>query len=198
MKKRIVKDPVVIFFAVAVFMGCIADLCFASKYFSLPSLGFVINENFLNVMVEQKNYELLLKASVGITVGCFLGGSFFVLIKYRFSKLQLKHQKWNLVIGTVFFPLIVGGIAVSTLLNFSVRLSEKPVVQKEFVADKFTTRGSKSGVHYHLMFNRGETFSVDSEKYYASFVRQEFYTVYQGKILIEALPANQYRLAEEK
>lgn len=196
MKKRILKDHFVIAYAMVIAISCVGFLVSTLKLCSLPELGYVINNDFLKLLVQYKNYEIVQDASAVLAVTFGVALVLFVSLKYKFTNYQKNRRKWNLACALIVFPFIGISASIGPNLDFPTRLKAEPKLHKEFVVDKYKSHGSKSGTSYHLLFNSGSSFMVGSKKYNAAFVRQEYYTVYQGDILIQIFSPDTYRLAE--
>lgn len=196
MKKRILKDHFVIAYAMVIAISCVGFLVSTLKLCSLPELGYVINNDFLKLLVQYKNYEIVQDASAVLAVTFGVALVLFVSLKYKFTNYQKNRRKWNLACALIVFPVIGLSASIAPNLDFPTRLKAEPKLHKEFVVDKYKSHGSKSGTSYHLLFSSGSTFMVGSKKYNAAFVRQEYYTVYQGDILIQIFSPDTYRLAE--
>lgn len=196
MKKQVIKDPFVIAYAVVIAVCCVICLATTLKIHSLPSLGYVINEDFLNLLVQYENYEIIQDSSAVLagTFGIAIG--LYIALKYIFPKFEEKRKKFNLACSLVVFPILGLFASIAPNLDFPTRLKAEPKLQKEFVVYKYESHGTKSGFSYHLQFNSGSSFRVSFKEYRAAFKGQKFYTVYQGNILIQILPIYRYRLAE--
>ena len=198
MKERISKDPFVIAYAMVIAVCSVICLVTTLKVHSLPSLGYVINNDFLKLLVQYENYEIIQDSSavLAVTFGVALG--LYIALKYKFPRFEENHKKWNLGCTLIVFPVIGFFASIAPNLDFPTRLKAEPRLHKEFVVDKYKSHGSKSGTSYHLLFNSGSSFMVGSKKFNAAFNGQEFYTVYQGNTLIQIFSPDRYRLAEEK
>lgn len=196
MEKRITKDPFVVAYAMVIAISCVGFLVSTLKLCSLPKLGYVINDDFLKLLVLRENYEIVQDASAVLAVTFGVALVLFVSLKYKFTNYQKNRRKWNLACALIVFPFIGISASIGPNLDFPTRLKAEPKLQKEFVIHKYKSHGAKSGTSYHLQFNSGSTFMVGSKKYNAAFVRQEYYTVYQGDILIQIFSPDTCRLAE--
>lgn len=196
MKKRILKDHFVVAYVAVIAVCCVICLVTTLKIHSLPELGYVINNDFLKLLVQYKNYEIIQDASAVLAVTFGIAICIYIALKYKFPRFEEKHKKWNLTSSLVVLPVVGLVASIAPNLDFPTRLKAEPKLHKEFVIDKYRSHGSKSGTSYHLMFNSGSTFMVSSKKYNAAFVKQEYYTVYQGDFLIQIFSADRYRLAE--
>lgn len=196
MKKSILKDHFVVAYVAVIAVCCVICLVTTLKIHSLPELGYVINNDFLKLLVQYKNYEIIQDASAVLAVTFGIAICIYIALKYKFPRFEEKHKKWNLTSSLVVLPVVGLVASIAPNLDFPTRLKAEPKLHKEFVADKYRSHGSKSGTSYHLLFNSGSTFMVGSKKYSAAFVGQEYYTVYQGDILIQIFSPDMYRLAE--
>lgn len=196
MKKRILKDHFVVAYVAVIAVCCVICLVTTLKIYSLPELGYVINNDFLKLLVQYKNYEIIQDASTVLAVTFGIAICIYIALKYKFPRFEEKHKKWNLTSSLVVLPVVGLVASIAPNLDFPTRLKAEPKLHKEFVVDKYKSHGSKSGTSYHLLFSSGSSFMVGSKKYNAAFVRQEYYTVYQGDVLIQIFSADRYRLAE--
>lgn len=196
MKNRILKDHFVIAYVAVIAVCCVIFIVTTLKIHSLPELGYVINNDFLKLLVQYKNYEIIQDASAVLAVTFGIAICIYVALKYKFPRFEENHKKWNLGCALIVFPVIGLSASIAPNLDFPTRLKAEPKLHKEFVVDKYKSHGSKSGTSYHLLFSSGSSFMVGSKKYNAAFVRQEYYTVYQGDILIQIFSPDTYRLAE--
>lgn len=196
MKKQVIKDPFVIAYAVVIAVCCVICLATTLKIHSLPELGYVINDDFLKLLVQYENYEIIQDSSA-VLAGTFgIAICIYIVLKYKFPRFEENHKKWNLGCALIVFPVIGFFASIAPNLDFPTRLKAEPKLQKEFVVYKFESHGTKSGFSYHLQFNSGSSFRVSFKEYRAAFKGQKFYTIYQGNILIQILPIYRYRLAE--
>ncbi|WP_249505827.1 hypothetical protein [Fibrobacter sp. HC4] len=198
MKNRITKDHFVIAYAVVIAVCSVICLVTTLKIYSLPELGYVINDGFLKLLVQYENYEIIQDSSAVLAVTFGIAICIYIALKYKFPRFEENHKKWNLGCALIVFPVIGFFASIAPNLDFPTRLKAEPRLHKEFVVDKYKSHGSKSGTSYHLLFNSGSSFMVGSKKFNAAFNGQEFYTVYQGNTLIQIFSPDRYRLAEEK
>ena len=198
MKNRITKDPFVIAYAMVIAVCSVICLVATLKIHSLPELGYVINDDFLKLLVQYENYEIIQDSSAVLAVTFGIAICIYIALKYKFPRFEENHKKWNLACSLIVFPAIGFFASIAPNLDFPTRLKAEPRLHKEFVVDKYKSHGSKSGTSYHLLFNSGSSFMVGSKKFNAAFNGQEFYTVYQGNTLIQIFSPDRYRLAEEK
>lgn len=198
MKERISKDHFVISYAVVIAICSVICLVTTLKIHYLPSLGYVINDDFLKLLVQYENYEIIQDSSAVLAVTFGIAICIYIALKYKFPRFEENHKKWNLGCALIVFPVIGFFASIAPNLDFPTRLKAEPRLHKEFVVDKYKSHGSKSGTSYHLLFNSGSSFMVGSKKFNAAFNGQEFYTVYQGNTLIQIFSPDRYRLAEEK
>ena len=198
MKERISKDPFVIAYAMVIAICSVICLITTLKIHYLPSLGYVINDDFLKLLVQYENYEIIQDSSAVLAVTFGIAICIYIALKYKFPRFEENHKKWNLGCALIAFPVIGFFASIAPNLDFPTRIKAEPRLHKEFVVDKYKSHGSKSGTSYHLLFNSGSSFMVGSKKFNAAFNGQEFYTVYQGNTLIQIFSPDRYRLAEEK
>lgn len=198
MRNKITKDPFVTAYVVVIAISCVVCLISTLKIHSLPSLGYIINDDFLKLLVQYENYEIIQDSSAVLAVTFGVAICLYIALKYKFTNFQKDHRKWNLACALIVLPVIGITASIAPNLDFPTRLKAEPRLHKEFVVDKYKAHGSKSGTSYHLLFNSGSSFMVGSKKFNAAFNGQEFYTVYQGNTLIQIFPPDRYRLAEEK
>lgn len=198
MKERISKDPFVIAYAMVIAICSVICLITTLKIHYLPSLGYVINDDFLKLLVQYENYEIIQDSSAVLAVTFGIAICIYIALKYKFPRFEENHKKWNLGCALIVFPVIGFFASIAPNLDFPTRIKAEPRLHKEFVVDKYKSHGSKSGTSYHLLFNSGSSFMVGSKKFNAAFNGQEFYTVYQGNTLIQIFSPDRYRLAEEK
>ncbi|WP_139260135.1 MULTISPECIES: hypothetical protein [unclassified Fibrobacter] len=197
MKNRITKDPFVIAYAMVIAVCSVICLVATLKIHSLPELGYVINDDFLKLLVQYENYEIIQDSSAVLAVTFGIAICIYIALKYKFPRFEENHKKWNLACSLIVFPVIGFFASIAPNLDFPTRLKAEPRLHKEFVVDKYKSHGSKSGTSYHLLFNSGSSFMVGSKKFNAAFNGQEFYTVYQGNTLIQIFSPDRYRLAED-
>ncbi len=197
MVKRAAKDPFVIVYIAVIVVSCVGFLISTLKLHSLPSLGYAINDDFLKLLVQHENYGIIQDSSAVLTVTFGVAVCLYIALKYKFTNFQKNRRKWNLAASLIVFPFLGISASIGPNLDFPTRLKAEPRLQKEFVVSKYASHGHKSGTSYHLQFNSGSTFMVGSKKYNAAFVGQEYYTVYQGNILIRIFSPGVYRLDGE-
>lgn len=189
MAQKFYRNPIILFFVIVEIVALTVFLIFCYKESLVPYRGFLIDQDFLNNLVQKEIYKTIKDIAIGILI--FFGGG---LICHSVVRNKLKKDKLGFWLSATMLP--IAGIlffALPKLMELPARLNEPPKLQTEIVTAKFSTH-SKSGTNYHLMFSSGSRQTVSFTTYSNTYIKQIHYTIYQGDLLIYALPADQYVL----
>ncbi|MCQ2108472.1 MAG: hypothetical protein MJZ05_06885 [Fibrobacter sp.] len=199
MNKIIYRKSIMILWIILEVIFAVATAVLSVKKTSFVNTGVIIDDNFLNDLVQYELYNTAQLVTLSILI-FFAAGLIFYCIGLRLTLKDkyIKKRDRSLLIGVIGIPL-AGFVCfgILPLSTFPERLNEPPKVQTENVVHKYTI-STKSGKDYYLRFGNGSEIEVSRTTYNSTFINQSHYTVYQGKVLIEAFPASRYVLAPKQ
>ena len=177
----------------------ILDVCFIASFFLLRArthsfnLGCIIDDAFLNKLAERELYRTLLKISLAFSLSFAIGIIFHILKILPARKNNKEPSTKNFITEFILLLILAIGVSIPEVIELPARFTKKPILKNEILINKDTWT-TKSGMHYDLIFSSKSSITVSKRTYLAMDIGTEFYTVYQGPILIDFFPMDKYFL----
>ncbi len=194
MHKIIYRKSILVFWIILEVVFAATFVVMTIKKGEFVPHGFIIDENFLNNLVQYKIYLYMELMAMALFIFFASGLVFYAIGLRKTLRNTFVKKDRGILVGVIFLPL--AGFAVFALpaaITFPDRLNNPPTVQKEQLAHKYETH-SRSGTSYHFRFSSGKSDKVSKDEYFSISIGKQFYIVYQGETLIEAFPVDKFIL----
>jgi len=158
-------------------------------------LGFLIDDAFLKSIAQHVFYESLFEILLIPSI-CF--GAATGLYAYElYVKTQRIYSSKDY--KKIVYPLCLIAMLVSLpeIPDLPPMSNEKSTIYVETVNNKEIHYRRSSANKYYLYFSSGSRLIVSSYQYDNTKIGQAYYTIYQGNIIIKALPMDRYVLTDQ-